>query len=395
VSADEIPGLADPLVLRDRLYLRRTGGVVRTPGPPALLAAGGATAAGLGLYRHLDGEPHGGGFVWVVLDLGAPSAAGDQADAALPAEVRDVAAPVHAEGRARLLLGGAELASGPVPGGIRPVVPLAAGLDMTAATLLRSILDDGAATALGAAATGSLVVSGGPRGRVDIDLGRARAELAGTARLTGADVADALDRLVELGVVRVTVEESFAPLPRWPILASAAAALFEPVVTDHPWTAVPGVRLPGYAPDARWQAVAGPAGGGSVSLTLDGTRLPWAGAAPLHLDRTALSTWDLPGTGVVDVAVLVNGPWPADVSDPAIEVRVGDGPVTTVPLTAEFRSVRVVPPDGSRAYAWRVTAHRGGRPVAGAWTTSGDSNLILDPGQQLAADVTSGQGVAT
>lgn len=398
MSADEIPGLADPLVVRNRLYLRCAGGrrVVRPPGPPASLSAAGATAAGVGLYRHRDGEPHGGGFVWVAVDLGAPSADRDQADAGVPAQVEDVAAPVHAEGRLRLLLGGAELASGPVPGGARPVVVLAAGLGMTSASLLRTMAESGAPGALGVAVTGTLVVTGGPVGRVDIDLDRARDELAGATRLTGTEVADLLDRLVSLGIVRVTLEESFAPLPTWPVLASAAAALVQPVVTGHPWTAVPGVRLPDYGPDTLWQPVPGPARPGTVSLTLDGTRLPWAGAAPLPLDGTAVSTWDLPGPGVLDVDVRVDGVWPADVADPEIQVRIGDGPATTVPLTAEQQAVRVVPPgDGPRAYTWRVTARRGDHEVAGEWTTSEDSVLIVEAGQQLPEDhMTSGRRAA-
>jgi hypothetical protein len=384
--------------VRNRLYLRCAGGhrVVRPPGPPAVLSAGGATAAGLGLYRHGDGEPHGGGFVWVAVDLGPPSPAGDQADAGLPAEVEEVAAPVHAEGRLRLLLGDTELAGGPVPGGVRPVVPLAAGLDMTAAGLLRGAAESGAPAILGAAVSGSLVVTGGPVGRVDIDLDRALGELAGADRLTSAEVADLLDRLVSLGIVRVTLQESFAPLPSWPVLAPAAAALVEPVVTDHGWTAVPGVRLPDYAPDARWRPVRRPAGGGTVSLTLHGTRLPWAGAAPLPLDPAAVSTWDLPGPGVREIDVRVEGAWPADVADAAIQVRIGDGPRTTVPLTAERQAVRMVPPaDGSRAYDWRVTARRGDREVAGAWTTSEVSVLIVEAAQQLPEDhTTSGRRAA-
>ncbi|HEV7657741.1 MAG TPA: hypothetical protein VGP36_23825 [Mycobacteriales bacterium] len=383
MSADDVPGLADPLVLQDRLYLRCAGGtrVVRPPAAPALLGA-----PGLALYRHDDGEPRGGGVLTLTLDLGAPSDPGDAADAALPAQIQEVLAPQHADGEVRLVLG-EPLASAPVAAGVRPVVALAAGLDITRATLLRSLVGPGTPPGLGATATGTLVVSGGPRGRVEIDRDGARAELAGAAGLTDGDVADALDRLLKLGLVRVTLAESFAAYPGWPPLAFAAAALFEPAVTAHPWTAVPGLRLPGYAPDARWQPASGRPGGGPMVLTLDGNRLPWAAAAPLPLDQVAVTEWDLPGSRVRQVDVMVLGPWPADVADPAVQVRIGDGPATTVPLTAERQSVRLVPPAGGPGdHSWRVTARRGDHAVAGAWETTRSRELVVRADQQMLDD---------
>src|SRR4051794_15099106 len=94
---DQPPVLSDPLVAAHRVYLRRPDRrhVVRPPSPPLPMTANGRTAAGFGLFRHLDGEPHGGGVLALTLDLGSPWEAGEQADAALPADVESVTGPRH------------------------------------------------------------------------------------------------------------------------------------------------------------------------------------------------------------------------------------------------------------------------------------------------------------
>ena len=382
--ADRIPVLTDPLVLANRLYLRTAEGkaVVRPPSPPLPMAADGQVAAALQLYRHNDGDPHGGATLAVVVDLARPWEAAERADAELPSRIADVVGAVHRDGRVRLTLAGREVDSAPVGAGARPVVAMTGRLDVLDASLLINAIDDESApTPLHATVEGRVVVDGGGiRLAVHVDGAAARRELAGSGEaLAVAEAAAAVEQLVQSGAVRVDAEgQTITDAAMLIATAFAGAALFEPGATGAPWMAVPGVRLPGYEPDGALRLRTDLAD--TVRLTLDGTLLPWCAAAPVVLGRAARSEWTLPSTRVVVLAVWVHGTWPAEVRDPVLELGfVVDGPITAFPLTDDRTMLRLLPPDG-RADTFRrrvaATAPDGTRLV-GPWVTERPRHISL------------------
>jgi len=389
MPTDDVPLLSDPLVVENRLYLRTPDGtrVMRPPSPPLLMSADGAVAASFGLYRHADGDFGGGGALAVTLDLGSPSESADEADAALPPDVQEVASPQHAQGWARLWFGQRELAKARLAPGTRPVVPMAARLDETEATLLRTMVQGAAGTALSATAGGSVVIDGGGvRAKVGVDVEAVRRTLSGSGSFGSAEAADAVQELLHLGAVRVSADET-APTESLMVLVAAvvAAALFDPVATSEPWSLVPGLRLPGYEPAGalrlrrRLRT--------DLTLLVDGTRLPWLAAAPLSLPGSEPMMWDLPLTRVVPLLFQVDGAWPAGLVSPGVEVWTGDGPVRTLPLPGELATLRLVPPpDWSGEYSWRVTGSTGdGTRCTGPWVTSQVRRITISP-QDLRLD---------
>jgi hypothetical protein len=387
MNDDQLPVLSDPLIAGHRVYLRSPDRrrVVRPPSPPLPMTADGQTAAGLGLYRHLDGEPHGGGVLAVTLDLGSRWEASEQADATVPADVESVTAPRHGPGRVRLWFGARPIATAPLPTGVRPIVAISAGLDQESASLLQGSAQNATSGPLFATAGGRLVVAPDPgsdgSGSVQIDGARIRAELAGSGVLSPTEVAAAIDGFIGSGLIRVSAP---APAPSLMFLAGALVTeeLFEPVATAEPWSLIPGLHRPGYDPAGALRLRSRRRG--SLTLSIDGSSLPWMAAAPLRLPGRP-QLWDLPGSRVREVQVVVNGRWPEGVLAPAIEARSGDGPITSLPLTRDRQTLRLLPPPGGTGeHTWRVTGtHSDGTPLAGPWTGGDLSMLVIDPADLL------------
>jgi hypothetical protein len=332
----------------------------------------------------------GGGVVTVSVDLGSPWDAADQAEAAVPAEIADVVAPQHRDGIVRMIFGNRELASAPVGVGPRPVVGLAGNLDGTETILLKAVIGEpGVGSPLSVMVEGHLAVDGGgARATVTIDVGACRAELDGLVALTPAEAATVIDRLVGTGAIRMTFDgpdDSVELLTR----AFAASAVFEPVATGAPWSAVPGLRLPGYDPEGALRLR--PDLRADLTLTIDGTLLPWFAAAPLRPSAAAVRRWDLGDARVVVVTVLPTGaPWPADLAGPGVEARIAGGATSRLPLppVAQEAALRMVATtDWDGTYDYRLVATRpDGARMAGPWSTTRDRLLVVQPTELAPAD---------
>jgi hypothetical protein len=216
---------------------------------------------------------------------------------------------------------------------------------------------------------------------VQIDPDSAGSEIAGADALPLTQVADAVEHLVEKGAIQIQADDAVDAELMLLATAFAASALFEPVPGGAPWSAVPGLRLTNYTPDGRMRLKPGLTS--ALTLTLNGSALPWAASAPLRLPVSSVSIWDLPGSSVLSLKFMVSGQWPADVVRPCVQARIGAGPVSTLPLGEDQLTLRLLPPAaGGHEYSWRITGSRpDGTPLAGPWQTSEDIFLIVAPAE--------------
>jgi hypothetical protein len=383
VTADLRPLLADPLVVDGQFFLRgrapRT--LVRLPSPPFPARSGDQSAGRLTLYRHLDVVPGGGGLLEVALDLGSPWDRGERAEAMLPPDVSAVTGPHHLRGRVRLWCMGQVVASSTIPAGVRPVLPLSAGLSIPAATFVREAANTGR-PAVFATAEGWVAMEGGDRQlTVEVDVPGVRRALAGSGVLTPSEVADAVQDFLSGGVARVSAPGSAGEGLSETMLVPAflAAALFQPESAADAWSLVPGLAL---AADASARLRSRPRLREGLSLKIDGGALPWCAAAPLTLTAAAVSLWDLVASRVITIAVMRYEELPPDVIAPRVEAQIGDGPVCTAPLTLEQAWLRMLSPDPTAHYRWRIVATRpDGMVLETPWTTNDLRSLAIGPAE--------------
>jgi hypothetical protein len=394
--------LDDPWVVGDTLFLRAAdgGGAVRLPSPPVLLSPGdGPPVFELTLFRYPVWQPMppdtpaGGGLVVLAVDLGAPVPALDRREAALPAELLpEVAGPVLGPGQLRLWLGDQEIARAAIPGGFRPIVPLTATMGPEGAMLLREGMQQGSVVLAATAEGGILARHDGPPASIEINLRRATEALGGPVATPAAEVAAALDRLVEDGLVRFETAAA-GPVPAATgLLCSALAAgrLFQPVPgSAESWTLVPGATDPAYQPAGELRPRAD-LGEGTLTLTVEGegaaTVLPWFAAGPIEPPATAVRMLEVPASPVVGIRLELAVPVPEGVSSLDVEVEVSGGERRAARFTSRegsggaSRTLRFLPPPAwDRTCNWRVrAAFQDGASALGEWRTARQQVLVVD-----------------